>query len=418
MLRKGEEAFTRPGYDRSVIDALSGADHCGDDAFSACAIIAASASSARARLDGSLEARSFLIHSGALAITFAATSTIRSLMIELCRQALRSARRCRRTRVYNQVDHGYAATIHKSQGVTVDRVHVLATSGLDRHAAYVALSRHRDRVDLHYGEDDFADQGKLVRTLSRERSKDMASDYTSEPGQRFAERRGIVVRERVVEPARKMPERARSIFDGLRLPVQRQEQRPIEPPKAQEEQQRLACRRAVERHARVVTSIFKNFDQGRTADLGQARELMEARKGVDALREHASLDLETAYKKDPALASEAAGGTLNRAAQAMQLEAELRTDPALRADRFVERWNNLRAQSDRAYEACAIDRRKAIQGEMVGMAKSLERDPQLESLLAARKAQLGITFDTGRRLGAELAFNHGIDFGRGRGLGR
>lgn len=34
------------------------------------------------------------------------------------------------------------------------------------------------------------------------------------------------------------------------------------------------------------------------------------------------------------------------------------------------------------------------------------------------KAQLGITIDTGRRLGAELAFNHGIDLGRGRGLGR
>ena len=34
---------------------------------------------------------------------------------------------------YADIDHGYAATIHKSQGVTVDRVHVLATPGLDRH---------------------------------------------------------------------------------------------------------------------------------------------------------------------------------------------------------------------------------------------------------------------------------------------
>jgi hypothetical protein len=62
--------------------------------------------------------------------------------------------------------------------------------------------------------------------------------------------------------------------------------------------------------------------------------------------------------------------------------------------------------------------RKAIQSEMAGMAKSLERDPQMESILAVRKAQLGITIDTGRRLGAELAYNHGIDLGRGRGLGR
>jgi ATP-dependent exoDNAse (exonuclease V) alpha subunit len=56
---------------------------------------------------------------------------------------------------YADLDHGYAATIHKSQGVAIDRAHVLATPGLDRHATYVALSRHRTSVDLHYGQDDF-----------------------------------------------------------------------------------------------------------------------------------------------------------------------------------------------------------------------------------------------------------------------
>jgi hypothetical protein len=54
---------------------------------------------------------------------------------------------------------------------------------------------------------------------------------------------------------------------------------------------------------------------------------------------------------------------------------------------------------------------------MGDMAKSLERDPQLESILAGRKQQLGIQFETGRRLGQELAFIHGIDLGRGRGIG-
>src|ERR1700704_5264603 len=78
---------------------------------------------------------------------------------------------------YAHIDHGYAATIHKAQGVTVDRTHVLATPGLDRHASYVALSRHRDSVQLHYGRDDFANDARLARPLSRERSKDMASDY-------------------------------------------------------------------------------------------------------------------------------------------------------------------------------------------------------------------------------------------------
>ncbi len=80
-------------------------------------------------------------------------------------------------KTYAHVDHGYAATVHKTQGMTVDRTHVLATPGLDAHATYVALSRHRVRNALHYGRDDFADESQLRRTLSRERPRDMAMDY-------------------------------------------------------------------------------------------------------------------------------------------------------------------------------------------------------------------------------------------------
>ena len=38
---------------------------------------------------------------------------------------------------------------------------------------YVALPRHRDSLQLHYGRDDFDDLSKLTRVLSRERAKDM-----------------------------------------------------------------------------------------------------------------------------------------------------------------------------------------------------------------------------------------------------
>src|SRR3546814_2411356 len=74
---------------------------------------------------------------------------------------------------YAHVDHGYAATIHKAQGMTVDRGHVLATPGMDRHSSYVGMTRHRDGLALHYGRDDFKDDAQLARTLSRERAKDI-----------------------------------------------------------------------------------------------------------------------------------------------------------------------------------------------------------------------------------------------------
>jgi Ti-type conjugative transfer relaxase TraA len=111
---------------------------------------------------------------------------------------------------YAHIDHGYAATFHKSQGVTVDQAHILATPGMDRHSAYVGLTRHRDGVQLHYGRDDFADQSKLVRTLSRERVKDMASDYPlpDAAAQGFAERREF----RFGEVAREWQAKARGLF--------------------------------------------------------------------------------------------------------------------------------------------------------------------------------------------------------------
>jgi hypothetical protein len=50
---------------------------------------------------------------------------------------------------YRNIDHGYAATIHKSQGATVDRTFVLATGMMDQHLTYVSMTRHRDRADLY-----------------------------------------------------------------------------------------------------------------------------------------------------------------------------------------------------------------------------------------------------------------------------
>jgi len=95
---------------------------------------------------------------------------------------------------YADFDHGYAATVHKNQGATVDQAHVLATPGMDRHLAYVALSRHRHAVQLHWGEDDFGNAARLRTVLGRERAKDTTLDYgaaEADPVAAYAERRGL-----------------------------------------------------------------------------------------------------------------------------------------------------------------------------------------------------------------------------------
>jgi hypothetical protein len=320
---------------------------------------------------------------------------------------------------YDRIDHGYAATIHKAQGMTVDRTHVLATPGLDAHGSYVALSRHRDGMDLHYGHDDFADQDRLIRTLSRDRAKDMASDYErADSAQDYAERRGITFRERVAEIVRKfVPEKVRGIFDGLHPPTEGEQgpERKVEEDPA--EALRKARTKALVRHARAVDAIFGMQEQGGRASPEQVKELQESRAAFEEVRPHGSHDAEAAYKKNPELAQEAATGRVNRAIRALQLETEIRTGPARRADRFVDDWRKLTRASERQYQAGDMSGYKATRSAMGDMAKSLERDPQMESLLANRKRELGISFDSGRSLGWELAFSHGIDLGRGLGIG-
>jgi hypothetical protein len=274
----------------------------------------------------------------------------------------------------------------------------------------------------------------------------MASDYDrADPVQSYAERRGITFRERVAEIVRKVvPEKLRGMFDGLRSPgdvagpdggrrPEREtpesersgtgaERRETEAPERKvaedpEKELRRLRTRALLRHARAVDAIFGAQEMGGEASPEQVKELQKARKVFEQVRPYGSHDAEAAYKKNPELAREVAGGQISRAIRALQLETELRTHPSRRAERFVERWQKLDQASLRQYQAGDVSGYKVTRSAMGDMARSLERDPQLESILANRKRELGIAFESGRRLGHELAFAHGLDLGRGRGIG-
>ncbi len=87
--------------------------------------------------------------------------------------------------------HAYAATIHKAQGVTVDRALVLGSDALYREAGYVGLSRARQRSDLYLVTADATalDPGDTIadlqRHLARSQGQDLAVDQlTPRPVQR------------------------------------------------------------------------------------------------------------------------------------------------------------------------------------------------------------------------------------------
>jgi hypothetical protein len=294
---------------------------------------------------------------------------------------------------YAAVDHGYAATIHKTQGVTVDCAHILATPGLDRHAAYVALSRHREGVDLHYGSDDFADRGKLVRALSRDRAKDMASDYARE----VAERREII---QLPDP----PVAKRGMFDGLKLNAA---------PLADMPSSAKDLDTAVRRYAIAFGQVDRAEREGREPLPHVLTAFDKARDQLDSIRPEASKDLSLALIRHPELIDEANKGRTTTIIRAMMIEAELRVDPQMRADRFVEDWRKLNRYRRSLEEAGDDAGMRRVGQQLVGMAKSLERDPQVESLLRNRVRDLGISGSSGMSVSHNLQDHLGLSRSRG-----
>ena len=106
---------------------------------------------------------------------------------------------------YAEVDHGYAVTIHKAQGATVDRAFVLASGGMDRHLTYVAMTRHHEQATLYGGRDDFENHKEMAWRVSRRRTNETTLD--------FAERRGIDTMRDWIDNGQALLNRARDRFE-------------------------------------------------------------------------------------------------------------------------------------------------------------------------------------------------------------
>lgn len=321
---------------------------------------------------------------------------------------------------YAHVDHGYAATFHKSQGVTVGRAHILATPGMDRHSAYVGMSRHRDDVQLHYGRDDFADQRQLVRALSRDRGKDMAGDYAvpeQDQARAFADRREIRFPERARQVVEKVRAKTRGMFDGFRpkpaaerpmSPERNAVDRPLPPSQA----------KAIERYARAGADIGRMLEKGLPVLAHQEQAWANAGDALDQIRAYAARDLASALARDPKLIEQAARGNTSGAAKAMETERQVRIDPEKRAGRFMEQWQTMkeeRASMERAGDHAGAEK---IGKRMESIAGGLHRDPQLESVLQRRAPELVLSMERSRSIGQELAQSVAIERDRDRGMSR
>lgn len=317
---------------------------------------------------------------------------------------------------YAQIDHGYASTIHKSQGVTVDHGHLLASDGLDRHAAYVGMSRHRETLAVHYGADDFRDRDQLTRTLGRERAKDTTLDY----GDAFAERRGLVRSDIRVSPEMAKPaERAPSLFAGFKPKPAADRavgDRPPSPsPAAALQRQELT--EGVRGYARAFADMERMRRDGLPVLPHQDIAFKRAEKALSAASPEAAQDLRSALSRQRGFAGRVdQPGGLAAIGKAMAHEGQVRRDPQLRAERFVESWTRLKTQHAELGGWQNADARRKVEARMKGLAGGLARDPQVESVLAGRRRELGLS--PGAMPGRNLVQDLTRSLSLGRGLGR
>jgi len=103
---------------------------------------------------------------------------------------------------YSHIQHGFATTIHKAQGMTVDNAHFLAQRSTVTNLANVAMTRHRKSARLYYSKHSFSDlaeyENGLASALGRADIKEVTTDYDlSDEGRAeqvidaFAARRGF-----------------------------------------------------------------------------------------------------------------------------------------------------------------------------------------------------------------------------------
>jgi Ti-type conjugative transfer relaxase TraA len=352
---------------------------------------------------------------------------------------------------YAAVDHGYATTIHKAQGATVDRAYVLASGTMDRHLTYVAMTRHRDEVQLYASREEFSAEGALSARLSRSQAKETTLDYDRAA---YAQRRGmeseIIVpqamcerptqdhptrerptRERAADRQAEQPAPKRGMFDGLNLSPGRsrpEAERPARdrpPPESAPQREADGLSRAVDRYARAWTDAARMREQDLPVLEHQRVALRDAGGALDAARPGATRDLLTAMEHEPATHQAMIGMQgRERAAQlvaGIQHEDRVRQDPNLKAERLVKVWNGLEAQQERLSGRDQAEARGKVEARMKEVAGELKRDPQLESLMRSRSKELGI--EAGSRLdrvvrepNIERAISHGIRRDRGLGM--
>ncbi len=89
-------------------------------------------------------------------------------------------------KAYEGLRHGYASTVYKAQGSTLDHVYVLHSNAITQQVNYVALTRQTKSLSLHVSREETLSHASLIRQMGRneENKISLAFDIQKESGVR------------------------------------------------------------------------------------------------------------------------------------------------------------------------------------------------------------------------------------------
>ncbi len=265
---------------------------------------------------------------------------------------------------YADLDYGYALTIHKSQGVTVDRAYLLATPSMNAELSYVGMTRHKKELVVASGRDAFDDAKSLVRGLSKPVEKAFSAAHDVRPvirdnpeythRQTFAKRREIAFEAAAERRRDRSPDGLRAELGATLAKVSAKDG----PTLASEQARIRQLTTALRRRDQVQPGV--SYD-GRAWDAlvalsgeTRARELVDAatsRREREAAARYRSIERQLSiageFAQRMSKRTEAREAAIARPAAPVEvgpprLPAAQRDQFSLSVNRYVDSWNDLK----------------------------------------------------------------------------
>ena len=253
-------------------------------------------------------------------------------------------------RTYAKLDHGYASTVHKSQGATVDRVYVMASKLFDSSTSYVSLSRQRDHAELHWAREEFGTRAELDRTLCRDKPKELALEEFDD--------RSVTLKEALKDESRfalLAPARQRSLIATYeRAFAELKEKQPF-----------LTGREELLNHPRIVEA--KRLEEAASKEYGKAAQTLQDFREQQRQRWLPSMKSERVFVEAEARAKDA-------------YWAAKRSREKLEKDPVIEEEISLRIKQRNVPMAKHMDRIKAWRERVEAVALAGRREYVVEQV--------------------------------------